>query len=99
MMDHHLTPQGAPVSPRSRWLNAANAPILRFQLDEELGTGGDAEATVLRWDPSQEDYVETDHTITVVDALGIFSGQEGDRGYARWWSDRKAFEITLMECP
>lgn len=93
-----LTPTSPPMLPRGQLLNTAEPPVIRFELKEELGPGGETVAKMLRWDPATEDYVEG-HYVTVVDYLGVFVGQSGDRGYARWWPDRKAYEIFLMECP
>lgn len=93
-----LVPQDSTKLARGATLPSANAPIIRFELTEDLG-GSETEAKWVRWDATEEDYVVTSHVISVVDFLGIFSGQSGDRGYARWWSDRRAYEIFLMECP
>lgn len=94
-----LTPSAPPVLPRASWLPTATAPIIRFELTETLGAGGEAAAKHVRWDAASQDYIVTSHLVTVADCLGIFAGQAGDRGYARWWPDRRAYEVFLMECP
>lgn len=65
---------------------------IRFRLDGTLA-GSYASATLL-----DKDGAATSQTLTVYNPLGIFEGENGDKGYADWFPDASRFEIKQLEC-
>ncbi len=65
---------------------------LRVELTETLSIGESAEAKVLLWDPSTEDWEVTDIVEEIHDPLSIAFGLEGERLYVTHHRDRSQFE-------
>lgn len=71
--------------------------IRRFELTEELTSGGDAEAVFVVYGSSN--YEATTMTLTVYSgAMGAFSGADETRGWCIWMPDSQRWEILQMDC-
>jgi hypothetical protein len=57
-----------------------------FELTEELSGGAGSTAAVkwFRWNPTDEEYQDSQETGEIIDTLGNYWGLEGERGRAAW---------------
>lgn len=70
--------------------------IVRFELTANLSAGGSANAQRVGWNGSA--YTKSGVDFLVYDFIGSISGVTGNRGYARWWPDRRVFEVFQLYC-
>lgn len=79
-----------------RWaivqLGSIMSALIRFELITSISPGGSALAKV------RTATAATNIQVTVYDALGIFTGIGGAKGYAAWMPDANRYEVIQLEC-
>jgi hypothetical protein len=78
----------APAPPPDDWV--------RFELTEELQTEDHAAVVRMKFDGNSSTYEATAETLDVYRGVGDFSGDVGDRGFARFFTDSGRWEIMAM---
>ena len=93
-----------PINPRARRRrsHSRDSGLRRFELTENLAFGSNATAYLLQWTGAA--YVaQSDGSFEVYDIFSKFNqkdkptGQDGARGYAQWYWDRRIWEIVQLE--
>jgi len=78
----------------------AAKPLVRFQLTENLEPGMTANAKVITYDPTSDDYELTAEIVTVKDFTeepGMFRGKSGFQGWATPVDDEEYLNVVYLE--
>lgn len=76
---------GRTTRPPYAYPSVTPSPVIRFELNETLVIGGEADAEELIW--LNGEWTKTSRTIIVADPFEMFFGLTGERGYATLMHD------------